>query len=140
MDCCLWKDSSLAHIFVQHMEKLLCNVRISHLCMGLMMMKCGGRAVKLWCPYHLFCINLYCIYCYPMVLCTDYILVLTVASFSLCTHLAVCRWLYYLHFLCCYCCLLHSVGFPCSTHRLLVYMFFIILLYLVHLLVMLLWI
>ena len=29
------------------------------------------------------------------------------------------------HFLCSYCALLHSTGFPCCTHRLLVYMCFI---------------
>jgi len=43
MESCQWKDSSPAHIFVQHTAKLLCNVRISHLCMELMMMKWGGR-------------------------------------------------------------------------------------------------
>jgi len=34
---------------------------------------------------------------------TDCMLVLTVASSSLLTHLAICRWLYSLHFFCSYC-------------------------------------
>jgi len=78
-----------------------------------------GQSVKLWCPHNLLSANLYCIYCYCMVicvLCIDCILVLIVASSTLCTHLAICRWLYYLHFLCWHCCLLHSIGFSCCAH------------------------
>ena len=60
-----------------------------------------------------------------MCLCIACILVLIVASSSLFPHLAICGWVYYLHFLCCYYGLLHSISFPCCTHRLLVYMCFI---------------
>jgi len=37
----------------------------------------------------------------------------------------ICRWFCSFHFPCSYCKLLHSVGFPCCTYRLLVYMRFI---------------
>jgi hypothetical protein len=59
--------------------------------------------VKLWRTYHLVSIILYCIYQHHRivcVMCIDCILVLTVASSSLVTHLAICKWLHYLHFLC----------------------------------------
>jgi hypothetical protein len=62
MDYCQWKVSLPMHIFVQHMERSLCNVRTSHLLMGLMMVKWGGRVLKLWCEYHLLSIILYFIY------------------------------------------------------------------------------
>ena len=68
-------------------------------------MKWGGRAVKFWWAYHLLSIILYCIYWHATVicvLCIDCVVVLTFASSSLCTHLAICRWLYFLPFLCWY--------------------------------------
>jgi hypothetical protein len=103
MDYCEWKVYSPVHIFVHHTEKSLCNVRISHLWMVLMMVKWGGRFLKLWCAYHLRNIILYCIYWQLSIiclLCIDSILMLTVASSSKLIHLAICRWLYSLHFLC----------------------------------------
>ena len=112
MDWCQWNVSSPAHTFVQHMEKFLCNVRISHLCMGLMMMKWEGTVMKLWCAYYLLSIILCCIYWHPTVkcvLCIDCIVVLTFTSSSLCTPLAICWWLYSFHFLCWYFTLLPSL-------------------------------
>jgi hypothetical protein len=114
MYCCQWNVSSAAHTFVQYVEKLLCNIRISLLCMCLIMMKWEGRVMKLWWAYHLLSIILYCIYWHGTVicvLCIDCVVVLTFASSSLCTYFAICRWLYSLHFMCWYFTLLYSLVF-----------------------------
>jgi hypothetical protein len=69
---------------------------------GLIVIKWGDIKLKLWCIYHLVSIILYCIYRHRKivcVMCIDCILLLSVASSSLVTRLAICRWLYYLHFL-----------------------------------------
>jgi hypothetical protein len=92
-----------------------------------------GKSREIWCAYYLLSIILCCIYWHPSimcVLCIDCILVLTVASSSMLTRLAICSWLYSLHFFCSYCGLLHSTGFPCCTHRLLVHIVAFLLLYL----------
>jgi hypothetical protein len=59
-DCFQWNVLSPAHTLVQHMGKLLCCVRISHLCMCLIMMKWGSRVVYL------------IIYCHPTGICVSY--------------------------------------------------------------------
>ena len=48
LDCCEWNASSPAHASVQHMEKLLCNVYISHLFMSLTVIKSGGCGSSSW--------------------------------------------------------------------------------------------
>ena len=100
------------------MEKLLCNVNISHVFMSLTVIKWRDIAVKLWCTYRVASIILYCTYWHPAivcVLCTDCILVLTVASSSssLVIHLAICRWVHYLCLLCWCFALLHPVVLSC---------------------------
>lgn len=107
------------------MELLCCNVRISHLWMGLMIMKWGGRVMKLRCAYHLFSIILYFIYWHATVMC-----VLCTAAFRcwVLHHLPCLQnlpFLYSLHFLCSYWGLSKSIGFPCCMHGLCIYIYFI---------------